>query len=230
MYNDRIEIINPGTLYGANKLEKIDLSTNFEVRNPTIIRILEEKCPVVENRHSGIPTMKREMKKYDLPEPEFYEGRDFFKVIFRNRLTEQDVYYDYQCCKQASGSKTQKSGAQVQKSGAQIQKSGAQVQKSGAQIQKSGAQMQIGGAQIQKSGAQIQESGAQNYKLDIILNNVLSYCVVAKSAEEIRIYLNINSKRYVAEKIIKPLINNGKLDYTNKNVRNAKNQKYITKK
>ena len=42
--------------------------------------------------------------------------------------------------------------------------------------------------------------------------------------------LNINSKRYVAEKIIKPLINNGKLDYTNKNVRNAKNQKYITKK
>ncbi len=87
-----------------------------------------------------------------------------------------------------------------------------------------------GGAQIQEGGAQIQESGAQNYKLDIILNNVLSYCVVAKSAEEIRIYLNINSKRYVAEKIIKPLINNGKLDYTNKNVRNAKNQKYITKK
>ena len=124
----------------------------------------------------------------------------------------------------------QKSGAQIQKSGAQTQKGGAQVQKGGAQIQKSGAQIQIGGAQMQIGGAQIQESGAQNYKLDIILNNVLSYCVVAKSAEEIRVYLNINSKRYVAEKIIQPLINNGKLDYTNKNVRNAKNQKYITKK
>ena len=39
---------------------------------------------MIENRHSGIPTMKREMKKYGLPEPEFCEERDSFKVIFRN--------------------------------------------------------------------------------------------------------------------------------------------------
>ena len=35
----------------------------MESRNPTIVRILEEKGDVIENRHSGIPTMKREMKK-----------------------------------------------------------------------------------------------------------------------------------------------------------------------
>lgn len=29
--------------------------------------------------------MKREMKKYGLPAPEFYEERDSFKVIFRNK-------------------------------------------------------------------------------------------------------------------------------------------------
>ena len=84
MYNDRIEIINPGNLYGTNKLEKLGTATNMEVRNPTIVRILEEKSSVIENRHSGIPTMKREMKKYGLPEPEFCEERDSFKVIFRN--------------------------------------------------------------------------------------------------------------------------------------------------
>ena len=39
---------------------------------------------MIENRHSSIPTMKREMKKYGLPEPEFCEERDSFKVIFRN--------------------------------------------------------------------------------------------------------------------------------------------------
>lgn len=58
----------------------------MEARNSTIVRILEEKGSVIENRHSGIPTMKREMKKYGLPEPEFYEERDSFKVIFRNNV------------------------------------------------------------------------------------------------------------------------------------------------
>ncbi|MGN1311875.1 MAG: ATP-binding protein [Bacilli bacterium] len=90
MYNDRIEIINPGALYGTNKLEKLGTDTTMESRNPTIVRILEEKGSVIENRHSGIPTMKREMKKYVLPEPEFYEERDSFKVIFRNKSVKDD--------------------------------------------------------------------------------------------------------------------------------------------
>ena len=84
MYDNRIEILNPGTLYGTNKLEKLGTASVMEARNPTIVRILEEKGSVIENRHSGIPTMKREMKKYGLPEPEFYEERDSFKVVFQN--------------------------------------------------------------------------------------------------------------------------------------------------
>lgn len=35
--------------------------------------------------------MKREMQKYDLPEPEFYEERDSFKVIFRNKVVVHNV-------------------------------------------------------------------------------------------------------------------------------------------
>ena len=35
----------------------------MESRNPIIVRILEEKGSVIENRHSGIPAMIREMKK-----------------------------------------------------------------------------------------------------------------------------------------------------------------------
>ena len=41
-------------------------------------------------------------------------------------------------------------------------------------------------------------------------------------------YIGINSRRYTREKIIKPLIEEGKLDYTNKNHINASNQKYKT--
>ena len=89
MYEDRIEIISPGTLYGTNRLDKLGTSTSMEVRNPNIVRILEEKESVIENRHSGIPTMKREMRKYGLPDPEFYEERDSLKVIFRNNSRQQ---------------------------------------------------------------------------------------------------------------------------------------------
>lgn len=56
----------------------------MESRNPTLVRILEEKESVIENRHSIKPIMIREMKKYGLPSPEFYEERDSFKGVYRN--------------------------------------------------------------------------------------------------------------------------------------------------
>lgn len=85
MYSDRVEIISPGALYGANTLDKLYESTFMEVRNPTIIRILEEQHSIIENRHTGITTIINEMQKYNMPKPEFYEGWDFFKVIFRKK-------------------------------------------------------------------------------------------------------------------------------------------------
>ena len=170
MYDDRIEIINPGALYGNNKIEKLGTSTIMESRNPNIVRILEEKGSVIENRHSGIPTMRREMAKYNLPEPEFIEERGSFKVIFRN--TNIVVTGDTQ-------SDTQ--------------------------------------------------SDTQN-KSDEINNLILDFCTEPKTANEIREHIGISSKRYVNYNVIKPLIEKGLLDYTNKNSINARNQKYVTKK
>lgn len=61
-----------------------------------------------------------------------------------------------------------------------------------------------------------------------ITEKVLEYCKEPKTAKEIRDYLNISSKRYVAYNIIKPLIDMRKLEYTNKKSINARNQKYKT--
>lgn len=87
MYTDRVEIVSPGGLYGGISLEKLEKTSILESRNPTIIKILEEKGDVVENRHTGISTMKNEMKKHGLPEPEFYEEISYFKVVFRNNMS-----------------------------------------------------------------------------------------------------------------------------------------------
>ena len=91
LYNDRIEIISPGNLYGLNENE-LDLSLNMQSRNPTIVKILENENSLVENRHSGIPVMKREMKEYGFPAPEFYNGRENFKVVFKNNNDSQTIY------------------------------------------------------------------------------------------------------------------------------------------
>ena len=175
IYEDRIEILNPGTLYGTNKIEKLGTTTTMESRNPTIVRILEENDSVIENRHSGIQTMKREMKKYGLPEPEFYEERDSFKVVFRN---------------------------------------------SNSYIEQS---VPLCGPQSDT------QSDTQNIYINDKIGGILDFCKIPKTAKEIREYLNISSKRYVAYNIIKPLIDEGKLEYTNKNSINARNQKYKTK-
>lgn len=175
MYDDRIEILNPGALYGTNKLEKLGTASVMESRNPTIVRILEEKGSVIENRHSGIPTMKREMKKCGLPEPKFYEERDSFKVVFRNN----NIMDRHLQSGQVSG--------------------------------------QVGG---QVSG---QVNQIEKYK-----KLVLEFCKSPKTTNEIKRYLGIKSRNYIRENVIKPLIENNLLDYTNKNHINASNQKYIT--
>ena len=53
-------------------------------------------------------------------------------------------------------------------------------------------------------------------------------CITRKTAKEIRTQLKIKLHNYVSENIIKPLIAEGLIDYTNKNNINAKNQKYVT--
>ena len=107
--------------------------------------------------------MKREMEEYGLPEPEFYEERGSFKVVFRNINLQSDTQSDTQ-------------------------------------------------------------SNTQSKKL----NKILEYCMEPKTAKEIRDYIGIKSKSYVALNIIKPLIDSNKLEYTNKNSINARNQKYVT--
>ena len=174
MYEDRIEILNPGALYGTNKLEKLGTDTVMESRNPTLVKILEEKGSVIENRHSGIPTMKREMKKYNLPEPEFYEERGSFKVIFRNHY-----------------------------------------------VMQLDERQQTG----QQSG---QQSRQQISRIEEYKNLVLDFCIEPKTAKQISELLRIKSRQYISSNIIKPLIEDEKLAYTNLKSIRAKNQKYVT--
>ena len=88
IFDDRIEIINPGDLYGNNRIENLGTDMMLEARNKNIVRLLEEKGDIIENRHTSIATMREEMKKMGLPQPEFKSLRGDFKVIFRKEKIE----------------------------------------------------------------------------------------------------------------------------------------------
>ncbi len=82
MYPDRIEISNPGGLYGRLTLDELG-KTKADVRNPFIAAALEI-MDTTENRYSGIPTIYAEMKKAGLYEPKFENIRGTFKVTLYN--------------------------------------------------------------------------------------------------------------------------------------------------
>lgn len=78
MYEDRIEIRNPGGIYGRIKIDQLG-KVQPDTRNPVIASELEV-LKVTENRYSGIPTIRRTMQEYNLPQPEFLDERGSFIV------------------------------------------------------------------------------------------------------------------------------------------------------
>lgn len=80
MYEDRIEIGNPGGLYGRIKVDQLG-KIQPDTRNPVLATALET-LGVTENRYSGIPTIMRELQNHGLIEPKFIDQRGHFMTIF----------------------------------------------------------------------------------------------------------------------------------------------------
>ena len=86
-FTDRLEIHSPGGLYGRMTVEQLG-KARPDLRNPTLAT-MTESLNQAENRYSGIPTIRMEMKEYGLPEPEFKNGRNEFVVTLYNKEIEQ---------------------------------------------------------------------------------------------------------------------------------------------
>ncbi|GHT62591.1 ArsR family transcriptional regulator [Bacteroidia bacterium] len=79
IYDDRVEISNPGgLLMGVKK----DFGKKSMSRNPLIFGLFT-RMNLVEKLASGIPRMQEDMKKAGLPEPVFTTDEAFFTVEFK---------------------------------------------------------------------------------------------------------------------------------------------------
>lgn len=82
MYEDRLEIINPGGLYGRLTVDQLG-HAQPDTRNPALVTAMET-LGKTENRYSGIPTIRYVMAKSNLPAPVFTAGRGTFRVTLYN--------------------------------------------------------------------------------------------------------------------------------------------------
>lgn len=93
LYPDRLEVSNPGGLFGAMTIDKLGSSGATASRNQFLARILEDvpytdfdgrTGRVVENRGSGYPTIDRELKAASLESPIVDSTLDGFVFEIRN--------------------------------------------------------------------------------------------------------------------------------------------------
>lgn len=86
LYSDRLEVSNPGGLYGRLTVDKLG-KVQPDTRNPVLATAMEV-LGLTENRYSGIPTVCRAMKQEGKPEPEFIDTGSEFRVVLRMRAAE----------------------------------------------------------------------------------------------------------------------------------------------
>lgn len=83
IYEDRLEITNPGGLYGRLTVDQLG-HIQPDTRNPVLVTALE-MMDATENRYSGIPTIRYAMARHGLPEPLFINTTSEFKVVLYHK-------------------------------------------------------------------------------------------------------------------------------------------------
>lgn len=92
IYSDRIEITNPGVLFGGISVEQLGIARP-ETRNIILTNILE-LLHITENRYSGIPTIRKELLDNNMPAPIFISKNGQFKTIIRKSFDNNNDGYD----------------------------------------------------------------------------------------------------------------------------------------
>lgn len=159
-FTNRLEIHSPGRLYGRMAVEDLG-KARPDLRNPALATMTEFMLKT-ENRYSGIPTIRREMKALGLPAPVFQNLRNEFVVILYNQTQEEPA--------------------------------------------------------IAEVDAAISDG-----------SDLLSFCSVPRSRQEIADFLGLKTVFYVTQHYLQPLLDSGQLIMTIPEKPKSRNQKYVTK-
>ncbi|MET0405495.1 MAG: ATP-binding protein, partial [Cystobacter sp.] len=82
VFDDRVEIVNPGELLNQLTMDGIRLGGISQRRNPVLAGLLA-RARRRENMGMGVPEMMRLMRERKLPPPEFSLEAGHFRVVLR---------------------------------------------------------------------------------------------------------------------------------------------------
>ncbi len=163
LFEDRFEIRSPGGLYGRLRIDQLG-KIQPDTRNP-VLAVAMETLGETENRYSGIPTMRRELERAGMAEPEFRDERGTFVVCFREeRLSAPDSGY------------------------------------------------------------------SAEYSHDADIENLLRFCSVPRSRQEIAEYLHIKSVTYAIKAHVLPLVEQGLIALSLPDKPKSPKQRYVSKR
>lgn len=109
MYPDRLEVRNPGGLFGPVQIDSLGTETLSSARNSALLKMLEDvKIPgedrtVCENRGSGIRTMLTALRAAGMSTPEFTDKISSFTVRFPNHTLLNTGFVDWIAALHESG-------------------------------------------------------------------------------------------------------------------------------
>lgn len=90
MYSDRLEITNPGGLFGSTTIESLGKEGISSSRNEHLSRLLTctpfESGYVVENKGTGFVVIESSLAQALMPLPKIQNSLTFFKLTFEKRL------------------------------------------------------------------------------------------------------------------------------------------------
>ena len=94
MYQNRLEIHNPGGLFGTVNEDNLGEPGVQATRNQHLLQLLEDLGPA-ENRGSGIVTMMRATRQAQMSPPEFRDQPTYFRVVFSNDTMLDDATIEW---------------------------------------------------------------------------------------------------------------------------------------
>lgn len=237
-FQDRLEIRSPGTLYGRMTVDQLGFARP-DLRNPAMA-MMAECLTEAENRYSGIPTIRREMKKYGLEPPVFENRRNEFVVILYNEthqkerrqrdelylrererqgaapvsVREQRLLYDGEADSFIYGRAETPGPSEVSELSGPFEVSEAP-----------GTPELSGPSEVSEASVSPGASGAAG---DSAEQRILAYCRQPRLKSEIAALLGIQTSFYVMKRYVTPLVKAGKLALTLPEKPQSKLQRYVT--
>ena len=184
MFEDRMEIRNPGGLYGRLTIDQLG-RMQPDTRNPALAMALEV-LGITENRYSGIPTIRKAMEEYYLREPQFADERGSFVVTFYRETVRES----------RRNSAAENIFGDVDRIGTEYTKLFIGARQEESRVSESRTEYQI-------------NERHTDYQITANTAELLEFCRIPRTRQEIGEFLGLSSTTYAIQTYVNPLVKRG---------------------